>query len=154
MDQPDDELVKILCRFYSEVLESDVVENFWAFVVDKEKGLYKVDSICFYAAIASDDIVFAEYDKDEEALTFRKIIKASGNSIIQVVVLDKTVQTNIIRDNFHELGCKTEKFQEGYFVIEILADKNYDLIEEKLIDLESEEIISYAKAVLSDRHLG
>ena len=41
----------------------------WAAIVDKEKGLYKIDSIPFYASIASDDIVFAEYEETENMLT-------------------------------------------------------------------------------------
>ena len=87
MTQQDDNFVKILFRFYSNVLDMWTVESMWAEVVDREKGLYKIDSIPFYASIASQDIVFAEYDNTEKMMTYKKTIKYSGNSLIQVVVL-------------------------------------------------------------------
>ena len=61
----DDKFVKILCRFYSNVLDEWTVETMWAETIDKDKGLYKIDNIPFYASIASDDTVFAEYDDTE-----------------------------------------------------------------------------------------
>ncbi len=45
-------------------------------------------NIPFYAGIASGDIVYAEYDEQEGFLTFREVKEFSGNSTIQVVVLD------------------------------------------------------------------
>ena len=66
MTQQED-LVKILFRFYSNVLEQETVETMWATVVDKDKGFYRLDNIPFYGPIvASDDIVFAEYDEKEQ----------------------------------------------------------------------------------------
>ena len=79
--------VKILFRFFSNLLDEWTVETMWAETVDSEKGLYKLSNIPFYASASCDDIVFAEYDKDEERLTYRKTIEHSGNSTIQVVSL-------------------------------------------------------------------
>src|SRR5215203_6197199 len=101
MRQHDDNFVKILSKFYSNVLDEWAVETMWAEVVDKDKGLYKIDSIPFYASIASDDIVFAEYDDTEKMLTYKETVEYSGNSLIQVVVIDKSVVTNHIRDIFN-----------------------------------------------------
>jgi hypothetical protein len=42
-----DNYVKILFRFYSDVLEEETVETMWAVIMDQEKGLYKLDSIPF-----------------------------------------------------------------------------------------------------------
>jgi len=54
----DDNYVKILFRFHSDVLDEETVETMWATIVDKDKGFYKLDSIPFYAPlVASDDIV-------------------------------------------------------------------------------------------------
>jgi hypothetical protein len=152
MTQQDDKFVKILFRFYSDVLDEWTVETMWAEIIDKDKGLYKIDNIPFYASIASDDIVFAEYDEDEKMLTYRNTFEYSGNSLIQVVVMDKSVATNDIRDIFNLLDCKSEKFKEGYFVIEILADKDYKPIKEKLTELQDKGIIDYAEPVISDNH--
>ena len=124
----------------------------WAKIVDSNKGLYKIDNIPFYASIASGDIVFAEYDDKEKMLTYKKTVDYSGNSLLQVVVMDKSFLTNDIRDIFNLMGCKSEKLKEGYFVLEILADKDYTPIKEKLTELRDKGIIDYAAPVLSDNH--
>jgi hypothetical protein len=152
MTQQDDRFVKILFRFYSDVLDEWTVETMWAEIIDEDKGLYEIANIPFYASVASNDIVFAEYDKDEKMLTYRETVKYSGNSLIQVVITDKSVVTNDIRDVFNAMGCKSEKFKEGYFVVEILAHKDYKPIKEKLNELQDEGIIDYAEPVLSDNH--
>jgi hypothetical protein len=152
MTQQDDNFVKILFRFYSDVLDEWTVETVWAETIDKDKGLYKIDNIPFYASVASDDIVLAGYDDKEGMLTYRETIEHSGNSLIQVVVMDKSVATNDIRDIFNSMDCKAEKFKEGYFVIEILADKDYKPIKQKLSELQDKGIIDYAEPVLSEKH--
>lgn len=152
MTTTDEKFVKILFRFYSDVLDEWTVETMWAEIIDVNKGLYKIANIPFYASIASDDIVFAEYDDAEKMLTYRETIEYSGNSIIQVIVLDKTFITNEIRDIFNNLNCKSEKFKEWYFVIEVPADKNYEPIKQKLSELQDKEIIDYAEPILSEQH--
>ena len=152
MTEQQDNFVKILFRFYSDLLNKWTVETMWATIVDKDKGLYKIENIPFYASIASDDIVFAEYDDTEKMLTYKETIEYSGNSLIQVVIMDKSVVTNDIRDIFNSMDCKSEKFKEGYFVIEILADKDYSPIKQSLTELQDKGIIDYAEPVLSDKH--
>ncbi len=85
MTETNNNSVKILFRYHSSVLDEWTVETMWADVVDEDKGFYKLDSIPFYGPlVASDDIIFAEYDKDEERLTYRETIENSGNSIVTV----------------------------------------------------------------------
>lgn len=110
MTTQDVNYVKILFRFHSDVLDEETVETMWATIVDKNKGLYKLDSIPFYAPlVASDDIVFAEFDEQEQMLTYRKTAEYSGNSTVQIVLMDKSKDINQIRDIFKELGCVSEK---------------------------------------------
>jgi len=91
----NDKYVKILFRFRSDVLDKEMVETMWVTIVDKEKGLYKLDSIPFYAPlVASGDVVFAEFDEQEQMLTYRKTIEYSGNSIVQIVLMDKSKDIN------------------------------------------------------------
>ena len=149
----EDEFVKVLFRFHSNIFDEEMVETMWTTTVDKEKGLYKLDNIPFYAPlVASDDIVFAEYDKQEESLTYRKTIHYSGNSTIQVMLMDETKNINLIRDSFQELGCVSEKVNDKYFSMEIPAEVNYGPIKQKLDHLEIKEIIGYAEPCLSDKH--
>jgi len=144
---------KILFRFYSDVLEQWTVETLWANVVDEEKGLYRLDNIPFYAkSVACDDIVFAEYDADEQFLTFRKVATTSGNSTIQVVLMNPTIETNTIRDQFNALGCSSEKIKEGYFVLDVPVHLSYASVMILLDDLLEKGNIYYAEACLSDKH--
>jgi hypothetical protein len=145
--------VKIVFRYYSSVLEKWTVETMWAIIVDAAKGLYKLDSIPFYGPlVASDDIVFAEFDVDEQMLTYRRTVEYSGNSIVLVVMMDKARDINDIRAIFNEFGCISERVNEGYFSMEIPFDKDYTSIKRKLIDLENEGVIDYSEPSLSDKH--
>ena len=147
------EQVKILFNFYSTIFDEQMVETVWADKVDQEKGLYKIDNIPFYIPlIASEDIVFAEFDETEKMLTYRKTVEYSGRTVVQVVIMDKTIETNTIRDIFYKLGCESEKANEGYFSMEIPADLNYKLIKKELDRLESTEIIGYAEPTISEKH--
>jgi hypothetical protein len=152
MTQQDDNFVRLLFRFYSDALEDWTVETLWAQSLNIEKGLYKIFNIPFYAPVASGDIVFAEYDDTEKMLTYKETVEYSGNSLIQVVILNKSVVTNDIRDIFNSMDCKSEKFKEGYFVVEILADKDYKPIKQKLTELSDSGIIDYAEPILSHKH--
>jgi len=144
--------VKILFRFFSDVLDEWTVETMWAKTVDSEKGLYKLSNIPFYASVSCDDIVFAEYDVDEEILTYRKTISHSGNSTIQVVVVNKDIATNDLREIFTAFGCDSEKFNDRYFVVEIPAKVDYNPIRQKLMELEKEGVIYYSEPNLSNNH--
>ncbi|MGZ3820205.1 MAG: DUF4265 domain-containing protein [Mucilaginibacter sp.] len=140
-------------RYYSDVLEEETVETMWATIVDDEKGLYKIDSISFYGpSVASDDIIFAEYDESELMVTYRETIHYSGNSIIQVVLMNDEVEINNIRKIFEDLDCLSERLNDKYFAMEVLAEKDYKVIKEKLSELESEGIIGYAEPCLSETH--
>jgi len=102
------EQVKILFNFHSNIFDEQMVETVWADKVDQEKGYYKIDNIPFYIPlVASEDIVFAEFDETEQMLTYRKTIEYSGRTVVQVVIMDKTTETNIIRDMFFKLGCES-----------------------------------------------
>ena len=78
----------------------------WAKIVDIDKGLYKLDSIPFYASlVASDDIVLAEYDEMELMLTYRETVEHSENSTVQVIIMDDVAEINSLRDVFINMGC-------------------------------------------------
>jgi hypothetical protein len=153
MTTPYNDPVKILFRFYSDVLEVDMVETMWATVIDEKKGIYKLDNIPFYVpSAASDDIVFAEFDANEKMLTYRETLEHSGNSTIQVILIDKTNDINQIRVSFEVMGCVSEKMDEGYFSMEIPAAVNYTEIKKSLDALEAKEIITYAEPCLAEGH--
>jgi hypothetical protein len=143
---------KILFSFYSNVLEEWTKETLWGEVVDKDKGTYKIGNIPFYASLASDDIVFAEYDEDEQMLVYADTVQYSENFTIQVVLTDETADINGIRQEFLELGCASEKLNNRYFVLEILAKLDYAPIQKKLKQLHKRKVLDYAESCLSDCH--
>lgn len=155
MTTTKDNHVKILFRFYSDFLEEETVETMWATIVGNDKGLYKLDNIPFYAQlVASGDTVFAEYDEKEKMLTFREIIEYSGNSTIQVVIMDNSKDINTFQ-NGTDLG-----YDEIYTYI---YDKNDSLIEKKQPSftiailykdgklLEEKKTYSYGQATLTKK---
>jgi hypothetical protein len=144
--------VKILFRFFSAILNEWTVENLWATTINVEEGLYKLDNIPFYASVSCGDIVLAEFDETENKLTYRETIIHSGNSTIQVILKDKFFVANEVREFFNSLGCESEKFNDDYFVIEIPAAADYIPIREKLMELEENNIITYAEPNLSKNH--
>ncbi|HTH83676.1 MAG TPA: DUF4265 domain-containing protein [Mucilaginibacter sp.] len=146
-------LVKILFRFYSDLLDKETAETMWAEVIDESKGLYKIDNIPFYAPLlASDDIVFAEYDEDEQMLTYQNTVEYSENSTVWVVIMDKTIQIEDVRKAFTDMGCISEKLSDGYFAMEIPKEINYKPIRQKLEELEKSDIIGYSEPSLSNKH--
>jgi hypothetical protein len=108
---------KILFRFFSDVLEEWTIETLWSEVVDAEKGLYKLANIPFYASVSCEDIVYAEFDENEHMLTYRKTVEHSGNSTIQVLIVDKRFVSNELRDLFVSFGCESEKFSDEFLFL-------------------------------------
>ncbi len=145
--------VKILFRFHSVTLDESVVETLRASVVNGDQGHYRIDSIPFYVpGLASGDIVFAEFDDDEAALTYRETVRPSGNSTIQVMVMGLGKNVEEVREIFREMGCGSEGTGSNYFVMEVPADMDYGPVKLKLELLLDKGILDYAEACLSANH--
>jgi hypothetical protein len=144
---------KIIFRYYSDVLEEEIVETMWADIIDEENGIYKLDSIPFYGPlIATEDIFHAEFDENEGGLTFREVIEYSGNSIIQVVITEEGFNKEIIRNELRDLNCQSEGLNDSFFSVEILEGIDYKTIKSMLDNYENSGVISYAEPILSAKH--
>lgn len=144
---------KVLFRYYSDLLEETVAETMWAEIVDLEKGYFKLDNIPFFGPlIATDDIFFAEYDEDEDFLTYRKTIETSGNSIVQVVILEKGFDKKIIRDKLMEVNCESEGLNETLFAVEIALEVDYSVVKSILNEYAELSVIDFAEPCLSEKH--
>jgi len=151
--ETDNNHVKILFRFYSDVLEQDTVETMWAEIMDEDAGIYQLDSIPFYAKnLAAGDVISAVYNDDEGMLTYKETVSYSGNSTVQVIIFDQTADTAGIMKIFEELGCSTEQFKGKYFVIDVPVELSYTPIRAKLKELSEAGIIDYAEPCLSAEH--
>jgi len=153
MEQQEDKYVKVLFRFHSNVLDEETVETIWATTIDPEKGHYRIDNIPFYVPeLACGDIVFAEYDDDEGRLTYRETVEYSGNSTVQVVIMDHSKNPEEIRKLFEEMGCESEGTGSSYFVMDIPADLDYYPVKLKLQQLSDAGVLDYAEPSLSAHH--
>ncbi len=125
----------------------------WAVETDKAQEFYRIDSLPFYVPmIASDDVVQAVYDPEEEHLVYQKTVTFSGNSIIHVVLADDAPDIEEIRQSFMEYGCVSEKMNDYFFAMEVPAAADYKPIKQRLDELEEQELIEYAEPSLSERH--
>ena len=148
-----EEKVKILFKFFSNLFDEETVEKIPALVVDKEKGIYMIQSVPLFAPmVAFEDLILAEFDKDEDMLVYKETIDYSGHSVIQIVITDENVKTKDIEKVFIEMDCVSEGTLEGYFTIGIPYTTDYKTIHNKLEDLEQKGTISYAEPCLSEKH--
>lgn len=144
---------KILFKYYSDYLDEVVSETMWAEIIDLEKGLFRLDNIPFFGPlIATDDIFYAEYDETEERFMHRKTIQNSGNSIVQVAILEKDFDKEIIREKLKAINCLSEGLNETFFAVEIAKDVDYSLVRSLLNEYESQDIIEFAEPCLSEKH--
>jgi hypothetical protein len=144
---------KILFRYYSDLLEDTVVETMWASIIDEEKGIYKLDNIPFFGPlIATDDTFFAEYDEKEKTLIYNKTIESAGNSILQVVILEKGFDATIIREKLKAINCESEALNETLVAVEVINKTDYSIVKSLLNEYESQSIIEFAEPCLSEKH--
>ena len=147
------QIVKILFRFHSELLDQEVMEILRAETVNLEMGKYKIKDIPFYTPnIATDDIVHAEYDNEEELLVYRETLSTSGNSIVWVVITADETSIENIQEIFLQLDCDSEEVSERFFAMEVKSSTNYLRIRDKLIALKSEGTIDFAEPSRSIVH--
>ena len=153
MSKQEPELVKILFRYHSNVLDEVTVETMWAKTIDKTKGIYQLDSIPFYGpTIAPSDTFIAKYTQEEEMLTFQETIKYSDNSVVLVSIADEQTDKEQIREKFKNIDCVSEGLNDTYFAMEIPKNVNYKKIKPILEDYEEREIFHYAEPCLSNKH--
>lgn len=144
---------KILFKYYSTYLEEVVSETMWAEIVDLEKGYFKLDNIPFFGPlIATDDIFRAEYDEVEKNFTHKETIESSGNSILQILVLEKEFDKEIIREKLKAINCVSEGLNDTFFAVEIPKNVDYSIVKSILNEYESHSIIEFAEPCLSEKH--
>jgi hypothetical protein len=144
---------KILFRYYSDLLEDTVVETMWAEIIDLEKGYFKLDNIPFFGPlIATEDIFRAEYDENEKQLVYKETIESNGNSILQVVILEKGFDAAIIREKLKAIDCTSEGLNETLFAVEILQEVDYSLVQNVLNEYTALSVIDFAEPCLSEKH--
>ncbi|WP_394774409.1 DUF4265 domain-containing protein [Flavobacterium sp.] len=144
---------KILFKYYSTYLEEIVSETMWAEILDLEKGHFKLDNIPFFGPlIATDDIFRAEYDENEKFFIHKETIEHSGNSIVQVLILEKEFDKEIIREKLKAINCLSEALNDTFLAVEVIKNIDYSIVKSVLTEYESNSIIEFTEPCLSDKH--
>jgi hypothetical protein len=121
-------LVKVTfpCQFLNGSLGTETM-----FCAKVKEG-YKVKNVPFYALnIAFGDII--EIKKIDKELWFENLIRASGNSVVQLKILQNHSQTEIGKI-FEQLGCDWEgSDRKDLISIDVPADLDYKIVESELI---------------------
>ncbi|MFH7015809.1 DUF4265 domain-containing protein [Flavobacterium sp. FlaQc-47] len=144
---------KILFKYYSTYLEEIVSETMWGEIIDLEKGHFKLDNIPFFGPlIATDDIFRAEYDENEKYFIHKETIEHSGNSIVQVLILDKEFDKEIIREKLKAINCLSEALNDTFLAVEVIKNVDYSIVKSLFTEYETNAIIEFAEPCLSDKH--
>lgn len=139
----NDKREKVLLTYEDE--SEYKVESVWA---TKVGDYYKIDNIPFFAKnVALGDIVSVEED-DEKALYFDKLVQASGNSVIQMIIFD-TAQVGHVGRQLESLGCGWEGSHiENYISVNVPKEVPYTTIKTFLDEGEKEGKWEYREACL------
>lgn len=145
--------VRVLFRYFSTLLDEMTAETMWAIKIDERNGIYQLDNIPFFGPlIAPGDEFSAIYDEDEQILVYRETVVPSGNSIVQIVIIQEGYDLEILRKEFSQMGCASEANGDVFFAMEIPYDVDYAVIVEKLQEFEERGILEYAEPCLSEKH--
>lgn len=133
-----------------ENVDGNLAKEFvWA---SKVPSGWKIDDIPFFAKnVAVDGVVTVE--AAEGGMYFDELVSESGNSTLQVVVLDERVALETI-DKLVELGCDWEGYGEKnlYLAVNVPSQINYLQVKEYLESALSIGSIDFRVACLSSMH--
>jgi hypothetical protein len=85
-------------------------------------------------------------------LVYKKTLQSSGNSIVQVVILDKDFDKEIIREKLKTIDCLSEGLNDTFFAVEIVRDIDYAIVKSLLSEYETLSVIEFAEPCLSEKH--
>ncbi len=144
---------KILFKYYSDFLGETVSETMWAEIINLEKGFFRLDNIPFFgASIATADLFYAEYDENEKNYIYLETIEHSGNSIVQILILEKNFDKEVIREKLKAINCLSESLNDTFMAVEIARDIDYLIVKNILKEFEEQEIIEFAEPYISEKH--
>ncbi len=148
-----EEYQQIAIKYYSDVLERDAEEVLWGITVDKNKNLFKIDSIPFYGAeLSCEDVVYATLNTQTNLFELQHIEILSGNSTVQIIVQKEKYNRDDLYNEILLAGTEIEIVDDYYFVINVPQKTDYKNVYAILSALEDEKVISFAEPNLSAKH--
>ena len=133
---------------YKDIQNLIAEETIWV----KPKGdYYQIRNIPFFAPnLALNDLIIVE--KDGSLLYFDEIVKTSGHSTIQIIVLKECEKNRIIKQ-LELLNCQWEGLnKQKYLAVDISPQLDYKTIRNFLEKEASELVLDYKEACLSSFH--
>ena len=121
------------------------IESVWA---SREGDFYQIKNIPFFAKnVALDDIVSVK--EDGGALYFKELIRASGHSVVQLIILNGNEVTKVGRE-LENLGCTWEGGNiKNWISADIPENISYDIVKKYLDEGEKRLRWSYREACLA-----
>ncbi|GAA0211090.1 hypothetical protein GCM10009123_17930 [Kangiella japonica] len=120
-------------------------ENLWALPLGNE--LYKIDNTPFFVEGVSNGDIVKAVENDNE-LVFQKVITASSNSTVRVIMFDES-KISYIRNKMKDLNCTSELAESlGLISIDIPESANYKKFEEILKKGELDGYWEYEESAL------
>ena len=126
-------------------------ESVWA--TRSEGGLYRIDNIPFFAREATmGDCV--SVDERNGELWFVDVVKASGDSLLRVVIFDES-RTKDVRKELSDLRCRQEFFAT-HQLIAVSVPETVDLedVMTLLRSYSDDEVLDYEAPLLRHRESG
>ncbi len=123
----------------------ETVESLWA--EDLGKGLYRIDSIPFFAYDVSRGDTVRALEREGELL-FDEAIERSGHATLRVKVADEA-DVERVRDRLRALACESElSHLTGLFGVDVPSSADYEAVRAFLDGEESRERLDYEEAAL------
>lgn len=149
----EQQFAQIIVDYHSEVLEKQTEEILWGLIVDKEKGLFKIDNIPFYGPeVSCEDIVLAQPTDKKDTYLMQQVYQYSGNSTIQVIVQKDKYNREDLYNEILYAQTEIELVDDYYFVINVPFKTDYKNVYAILAALEEEKVITFAEPCLSPKH--
>ncbi len=130
---------KVLFRIPEED-GSTFTESLWA--INLGDNRYQLDNSPFFAySVSWQDIVYAPYDEDEEAVTFQRVVSKSGNRTIRVkfdLPLAPGNPSDEVLQGLLRLGCSYEGMNARYVSVNIPPPVELEAVRQYLISVEAE----------------
>ena len=103
-------------------------ENLWA--DEKEEGLYLIKSIPYFVYnISVDDVIRAQWNKEDEILTFSEVVMHSEHTTIRVRLKSFTLdddKAEVLLNKLEDFGAMVETLPPRLIAVDIPNPKHVD----------------------------
>ena len=85
-------------------------------------------------------------------MVYQKTIESSGNSIVQILILEKDFDKEIIIEKLKAINCLSESLNDTFLAVEIARETDYSIVRSVLNEYETLSVFEFAEPCLSEKH--